>query len=142
MIKTYDPTLVTVTWGPYEFQGFMDGTSIEVDYNADASTLHMGLKGTATRIKSADQSGRFTITLAQGSSTNTDLAAAHAADRLPGANVKYPMTVADAAGAAIKAFGAQAWIVKSPKLERGKDLSPAVWIFETDALKLNVAGND
>jgi len=136
---TYDPTQNTVTWGPYEFSHFHDGSVIEAERDEDAVSKHVGLKGNVTRVKNPNRAGKVTVTLTQGSPTNDDLSAAALLDENSSPGVVYPLTITDAGGRTA-VFAAEAWIVKVPKLERGKDLAPAVWVFDTGAMQVTIGG--
>jgi hypothetical protein len=137
--RTYDPEQVTVTWGPFEIEGFMDGSPIEAERAEDGVTTHVGLKGNVTRIKNKNKMGDVTITLTQVSSSNDDLSTAATLDEDTNPGVVHPLTVKDHNGTT-NVFAAEAWVKKIPKLERGKDLAGVGWVFSCAKLKPFVGG--
>lgn len=139
-VRTYDPDQVTVTWGPYEFQQIADGDSIEAERNEDAVALKVGLHGDGARTKNRNISGKFTVRLMQTSPSNDDLSAAALADANTNPGVVHPFKIADHNGQT-QAFSPEAWIVKVPKLTRGKDLGNAEWVFECLKMPIFIGGS-
>lgn len=137
--RSYSPEDVTVTWGPFTIDGFMDGTAIEVERDEDGATKHVGLKGQATKVINPNTCGAATFTLTQGSPSNDDLSATLILAEATKGGINYPLTVTDRNGRT-NVFARDAWIKKAPKLERGKDLAPAVWVFDTGPMKTYVGG--
>lgn len=137
-MKTWDPTKFIITVGPVTISGFAPDTFITADRNNDSMTLEMGADGGGTRVRNADKSGRFTITLMKSSPSNDYLATLHATDEESGQGI-VPVQVKDNTnleGLAV-ASAQNCWVVKPAALERGKALGTQVWILETDRLNIS-----
>lgn len=138
-VRTYDPALVTVSYGGNDINGFADGTFVTVTRNSDIFTLTVGSDGEATRTKSNDRSGRIEIVLQQSSPSNDILSAIAVADELSNSGVN-PIQVKDNNGTSL-ASGESAWIVKRPDSPYGKETDNRTWILETNCLDHFVGGN-
>ncbi len=76
--KRYSPKRITGSFQPkggdvIQFNGYMDGTFAELEYNEDAVTLHNGGQGDATLVLNANKSAKLVVTFIQGSETNDKL---------------------------------------------------------------------
>ena len=137
-MQTYDPRLFSMNVQNHLMVGYAPGTFIKASRNEDAFTLKMGADGSSVRVKNANKSGRFEITLMSSSPSNDFLSALAIEDEKAGTAVG-PSTVKDGTGAAF-AFGLNTWVVKQPDLERGKESGDVTWIIETDLLQLVQGG--
>ncbi len=134
----WDPQKFTIVIGANAMTQFAAGTFIKASFNEDLYSLEIGADGSGCRIRNANESGRFEITLLKSSMSNDLLSAQAALDRQTGQGV-VPVQVKDGNGAAV-ASGRNVWIVKIADLERGKELGDVTWILETDKLNLTNAG--
>lgn len=127
MINKYNPKKVTGSWKGIEFLGYMDGTFIEVEYEEDAVTAHVGSQGDVTYVLNANQLAKATITLILGSPTNDDLDA-----QVPDANANRLPTgdfqLKDPNGTFI-VTSKDAVIMKKPKAEFSKSVTGRAWTF-------------
>lgn len=137
-MATWDPQKFIITIGAINAVQFAPGTFIKAMFNEDLYSLEMGADGEGCRIRNANESGRFEITLLKSSPTNDLLAALSALDRASGQGV-VPVQVKDGNGSAVASAG-NAWVVKPADLERGKELGDVTWILETDKLKMTQGG--
>ena len=138
-VRQYDPAAVIVTIDSQDIAGFADGTFVTAARNNDIFTLTVGADGEATRAKSNDLSGRFTITLQQTSPSNDVLSALADADELSNQGV-FAIQVADRSGNTLSS-GERGWIVKKPDAGFGKETENREWIIETNELEHFVGGN-
>lgn len=137
-MKTWDPTRFIITIGAINAVDFAKGGFIKAMYNEDAYSLQIGADGFGARIRNANESGRFEITLQKSSPTNDLLSAQALLDRQTGQGV-VPVQVKDLNGTSV-ALGQNTWITKVPDLERGAELGDVTWILETDRLKMTEGG--
>ncbi len=138
-VKTYDPGQVSVVFGPNILSGFADGEQILVEANEDAFSLLMGAQGEGARTRSRDRSARVTVRLLQTSITNDVLSAILALDRLAGEGI-LTLMVKDNSGRSLH-LAESAWVVREPASPFGDEAGAREWIFETDHMLHNIAGN-
>jgi hypothetical protein len=134
----WDPQNFTITVGANDIVGFAAGTFIKASYNEDLYMLEVGADGSSCRIRNANESGRFEITLLKSSMSNDLLSAQAILDRATGQGV-VPVQVKDGNGLAVAA-ARNVWIIKVADLERGKELGDVTWILETDKLSIVQGG--
>lgn len=139
-LKNYDPQKVVITWKGLLILGYADGTFVTAERNEAAYSLHVGAGGDATRVRSRNASGKFTVTLVQSSTSNRDLSTAHARDLLTNTEVG-PMTVKDLNGTTL-ATADEAWIDNSAKIERGAEQANVEWSFSCASIVLSNNGSD
>lgn len=137
--RTYNPSLVTVSFKHINITGFNDGTFIEAERNEDAFTTHVGATGDVTRTQNLNKTGKVTITLTQASPTNDLLAALHLLDVTTGTQYGA-LQIKDLSGN-LKCRATQAWIKKPPKVERAKESGSVQWEFECAELEIFAGGN-
>ena len=137
-IRTYDPKLTTVIFGPLQIQGFAE-EKISVSYSDDSFDLAIGCDGEATRVRKNNNSATITVTLQQSSPSNDSLSVISIADR--GTNVgMFPLTFVDGSGSTV-AFAANAYIQKHPDLTYSNSNQTCQWVFITDNLGMFTGGN-
>lgn len=141
LLHNYDPSRVTFSFMGIDVQGFQDGTFIECERNEDGFSTHVGSTGDVTRIRNLNRTGKITLTLMAQSPSN-DLLLARALDDEQIGLIYGPILIKDLNTLNQELARAnQAWIVKIPKIERAKEASPCVWVFECTELKLTPSGN-
>lgn len=134
----WDPQKFTISVGANTISYFAKGTFIKASYNEDLYSQEIGADGSSCRIRNANESGRYEITLMKNSPSNDVLAALALLDRQSGQGV-VPVLVKDGNGKAF-ASSKNTWIVKPADLERGAELGDVTWILETDKLKMVQGG--
>jgi len=143
MPSTWNPTKFNMTVGAVTVVQFANGAFIKAMFNEDQWTLEMGADGNGARIRNANESGRFEITLLRSSPTNDELAALSLLDRETGQGI-VAIQVKDGsntqAGAVASCAGG--WVVKQPDFERQKTLGDVTWVFETDKLTMVQGGTE
>lgn len=140
MIKKYNPKKVTGSWKGIEFLGYMDGTFIEVEYEEDAVTPHVGNGGDVTFVLNANQLAKATITIIQGSDTNDDLTAQVPnadANRLP----RGDFQIEDLNGTTL-VNSKDAVISKTAPIEFGKNVTARKWIFLLPKARIVAGGSE
>jgi hypothetical protein len=138
-VRTYDPKLITIIFGPIIVSGYVDGTFVSVDRAGDSFEKDVGADGTVDRTNKNRDDFTVTLTLKQTSLTNDLLSATHNADKLSNAG-KFPLTIKDLNGTTTL-FAAQAWVAKDPTVEEGNTSSNREWRLETGPGTLLVGGN-
>lgn len=123
----YDPIRVTATWGGIPVQGYADGTFIMIEYDEDAVVKTVGSQGTVTATINGNRAATATLTLVQGSLTNSLFSPLVASARPRGAAlVVRPFMLKDLNGETV-ALASEAWIQKMAPAEYGKDASNREW---------------
>lgn len=138
-MKTYSPKKVVVIWGGQPLTGYVDGSFVKVAQAGDAFTKYVGADGEVSRVASADESGQISVTLKQTSGSNDYLSSEHRTDRrlLTGGK---PLIVEDTSGRTLHSC-AEAWIVKMPDDEKGKEINGVEWVFDCEKLDSFIGGN-
>lgn len=137
--NTYDPKEILVIVGIRQMTGFADGTGVKVSRNEDAWTVQSGVTGETARSKNNNRTGSVEISLLQTAEDNQYLSDLALLDENANAGA-VPLTVKDNNGNTIL-FAENAWVKKMPDVEYGKEAGPRTWVFETDNLVWNIAGN-
>lgn len=114
--KTFNPKLVTVMYGGMVITGFAEGSMVKCEKNEDNVTPHVGVLGEVSRAINADNTGKITISLA-GTSPFIGILARKAA-----ANAIEPISVVDMNDNGVNVGGSEAWIVKAPPINLGKEI--------------------
>ena len=138
-VKTYDPKQVAVIIGTRAASGYAEGSFVKVERNNDAFALMVGADGEATRAKSADKSGKITITLLASSDYNDYLSELALADELTGGGI-VPALIKDNSGRSLHT-SATCWVMKMPTNDFAKDNGTREWVIETDELIMFTGGN-
>lgn len=139
--KNYSPQFVTVSFNGVILTGFADGTFVEVEREDDAFTKRVGSQGDVVRVQSMNRSGKITVTLQNQSPTNDILAAFALTDEQTGLGTGT-IQIKDKNTASIDplAVSGVAWIMKLPKIDRAKEATNSVWVFECAQLQLTPSG--
>jgi hypothetical protein len=135
---TYDPALVVASFAGIPISGFADGTFVAVERNNDSYTLMVGAGGEAARSRSRNSSGKVTFTLMATSPVNDLLSAVWHADELLGTGVGA-VIVKDMQGTTL-CVANNAWIMKPPKVEYGKEISTREWVIECESIYMSPGG--
>jgi hypothetical protein len=139
MVKSYDPKEVSIIIAGNITTGFADGTYLVVERNNPSWNLSIGSDGEGVRAKSNDKSGRFVITLQQGSPMNDILSGLYQADELGSGGV-FSVLVKDNNGSSLHA-AATAWVIQPASAEYAREIGSREWTIETDSLEHFVGGN-
>lgn len=151
MLLKYNPKRVTGSFSgtmpsgrqfAVQFEGYMDGSFIEAEFDVDQVTKHVGGDGTATATISANRGAKVTVTFVQGAPSNDELS-----ELIPNADKNYlptgVITIRDLNGTA-KLVASNAWIAKPPKIEFGTATTGRPWVFDcaaADAYNVGEAGD-
>lgn len=139
MTGTYDPKKVIITFGGLILSGFAEGKMVTVKRKEDMWSMQIGVDGEGARSKSNNKSGEIEISLLQTSASNEALSALALSDENSN-SAALPFAIKDISGASL--FLAEtAWIKKYPDAEYTDKATTRTWMFETDLILLNVAGN-
>ncbi|MCR1838607.1 DUF3277 family protein [Pasteurella caecimuris] len=139
-LSTYAPDKVTVLIGAHIASGFADGTFIDIEEVSDGVQSVAGADGEVARAMSADPRKKITFTVLQTSDTNDVLSGLYKADQIS-KNATFSIAVKDLRGNTTFA-ASTAWIVKSAKIEFGKEVGSREWTIETANGVMFVGGND
>lgn len=137
-VKTYDPKLVTITFGGIIFFDFPDGDFVEFSSD-DAFESIRGADGSEERVNKNVFSGDLTLTLKQTSRTNDDLTQVLNADKLLNNGIR-PLQIKDLRGTTLL-FSPRAWIMKTPDFSLGDSLNTRGWTFRLTNLEPVLGGN-
>lgn len=136
----YSPSNVHFMFGPLIVDSFADDTFIEVERDEDGFTTYTGALGDVCRTRNLNRTGKITVTLMASAPINSRLAAMATIDEDDATEV-YPIQMVDTSGTLV-CDGPEGWIMKQPKIERGKDAGTVQWVFAVAKLTIIAAGND
>lgn len=136
--KEYDPAGIKITFAGNVIQGYAPATFVTAARNADTFSRSTGADGESARAKSNDRSGIVTLTLMQGSTSNSILAALALADEVSGDGVGS-LLITDLNGATLVA-AETAWVRKPADASFGQELENREWILETGNLVIFPGG--
>jgi hypothetical protein len=138
-VRTYDPKLVIITFGPVIITGYAEGTFVTITQNGESFEKVRGSDGGVDRVNKNSADYAVAVTLRQTSLTNDALSVIAAADRLDNSG-KKPLTVKDLNGTSLF-FAEQAWIGKEPDDENSDSLGSREWRFDTGIASKFTGGN-
>lgn len=142
--KTYSPDLVTISWNGVNIIGFAKDTFIEIERDEDTFMKYTGALSDVARSKNLNKGGKVKITLMAVSPVNDILANLALADEnvaLGSPDQFYgPLQIKDLSGT-MECFAEIAWIMKWPKVERGKESGTIEWEFDCAAIEVYPGGN-
>ena len=125
--QRYSPDQVKISFSGITVTGFQDGTFVEVERSEDQYTTHVGSLGDVTRTRNLNKTGKITVTLMQHAPINDLLSITLAADAL-GDTPARSIMVKDLTNGML-CHASNAWIEKTPKIERGKESAGIQWVF-------------
>lgn len=137
-LSNYDPAKVVMTFKGSLMVGYVDGTFISAERDADAFTADVGSQGDVVRVKSNNRMGEVTLTLQQSSPSNDILSAHAVTDELTGLNTGA-LLIKDLQGTTLLTAEA-AWVKKQPVSEFGNELSDREWVFTCAELLIVTGG--
>ncbi len=117
---TYDFKKVSVIVDGFIITGYMDGESIQTEFNEDSVVPHVGAAGDVTYAESNDETGTITLTLKQTSVTNAFLRALRKSKKL------FQTQIVDA-NDGFRAGGTECRIIKSPERTWGSEVGGLEW---------------
>lgn len=135
----YSPSNVTLSFSDLDVNGFAEGTFIEVEREEDGFTTYVGALGDVCRTRNLNRLSKITVTLMATAPINSVLATLAQIDEDDATEV-YPIMVKDSSGEML-CVGAEAWIMKRPKIERGKEAGTIQWVFMVANLTIFEGGN-
>jgi hypothetical protein len=131
--KTFSFKNVNAIFGVLEIEGWSeDDDCLAIEYDEDAFTKVTGNKGDVVRIQSNDSGCKITMKLLQPSVTNKFLSAIFNADRELQTGA-LPFIVTDKEAGETWVVNS-AWILKYPKVVRGKVHHSYEWVLDGDFL--------
>lgn len=139
IVRTYDPKLIIITFGPVIVSGYAEGTFLSIARNGDVFEKSKGADGSVDRINRNANDYSATLTLKQTSLTNDAFSLILKQDQLTNTG-KYPLTVKDLNGTTLF-FAPQAWIGKDPDPEYSDSLSAREWRLDTGNAQFTQGGN-
>ena len=134
----WDPSKFLIVVGGITVQEYAPGTFIKAEHNEDLYSLEIGADGSPCRVRNANESGTFEITLLKSSQSNAALSALAILDRSSGQGI-VPVLIKDLNGTAL-ASAQSAWIRKPAPIERGKENGDLTWVLETPKLRIFQGG--
>jgi hypothetical protein len=138
ILRTYDPKMITITFGSVIMTGFADGTFAEVT-GEDLFEATTGADGSEDRVNTNQTGVDVSITLKQTSITNDALSTIVNSDKQNNDGVK-PFTIKDQRGSTL-VFSAQAYIKKHPDLTRSRTSEGHTWEFRLTQITQISGGN-
>jgi hypothetical protein len=133
MTAQYSPDNVHIIWKGVPLTGFAKDTFVEIEREEDSFTTYVGSGGQVCRTKNLNRLGKITVTLMAVAPVNDILAALAQTDEDTGFG-SGPITVKDLGGTML-ASGADAWVMKRPKIERAHESGTIQWVFVVASLQ-------
>ncbi len=137
--NNHSPDAIISTWNGINIIGYADDTFVEVERDEDGFTTLTGALGDVVRARSLNKTGKVTFTLLAASPTNDLLSAAATLDAATGLGYG-PLQIKDLNGTML-CFAAEAWIMKHPKVERGREAGTVQWTIACAQLEIYAGGN-
>lgn len=138
-LHNYDPSQVFSNFGPVLISGYAEGTFIEVERDEDGFTSYVGALGDVARVRNLNRMTKVTLTLMATAPCNDLLMALALQDEATGLNI-YPMSIKDLNGTMF-CMATDAWVMKMPKVERGKEAGTVQWVFQCANMLIEPGGN-
>lgn len=136
---TYSPDRVVISFNGIDIRGFAPDTFVEIERDEDTFIKYKGALNDTARTQNLNTAGKVTVTLMAVSSTNDLLSASMTADELFGLNYGE-LLVKDLSGNML-CMSTNAWVLKWPKIDRGKESGSIVWVFDCADLEIIAGGN-
>lgn len=135
----YNPKRVTGSLMNIPFQGYMDGTFVEIEYDEAAVVTTSGGDGEMSAVLNPNKHAKCTVTFVQGSPTNDAFS-----KKVPDADRNYLPTGAfqlkDLNGTTI-AKCKDAFIEKMSKIEFGKTITGRQWVIIMPNAEITAGGD-
>lgn len=137
--RTYNPLNIIGTFKGHHIRGYGPDTFVIAERQEDAFSDIVGCDGEVTRVQSNDKRGTVTWTLMPESDSNDALSAFAVLDEESGAG-KGELILKDTNGTTLF-HSSDAWIVKFPRFERGKEPGPCEWVIRCAKLETFIGGS-
>jgi hypothetical protein len=144
---SYAPSEVVViisqesTGFSHQIVGGAEGTFVKVARDSDTWTHVTSVDNFATRVHSANDSGKITLTLLQSSPSNDVLTAVYNRDKqMKNSSGLFTITVKDGSGRSVD-FAQEAYISSFPERDYDQTLSNREWVISCTNLQSYVGGN-
>jgi hypothetical protein len=125
----------------HQIVGGAEGTFVKVSRDSDTWTHVTSVDNFATRVHSANDSGKITLTLMQSSPSNDILTAVYNRDKaLKNSSGLFTITVKDGSGRSVD-FAQEAYISNFPERDYDQTLSNREWVISCTNLQSYVGGN-
>lgn len=138
MFHNYNPKKVLFNWKGITARGYVAGSFIVVQMNAEMFTTNTGASGDVCRVQSNDESGKVTLRLMATSPTNAELSTQAALDKITGLNYGA-LQIKDLNGLTVHS-AEQAWIEKMPDDDKGMEVGEIEWVFACAQLRMFIGG--
>lgn len=131
MLRTYDPSKVSVSFGPSLLTGW---NTVRMSREEDGVMFSAGTSGELSRSINANKLGTITLTYPQTSPENLILSG-YAVSK-----ITVPMTVIDRSGTTlgVMKFGT---VVKPPDSDLGKEVTTREWLIRGELSVMVIGGN-
>lgn len=132
MLKTYDPSEVSVAFGASLLTGW---NTVRPSRAEDGAMFSVGTSGEITRSLNANKLGTITLTYPQASAENLILSGYEAS------KITVPITIIDKSGktVCIMKFGT---VVKPPDSDLGKEAGTREWAITGEMPVMVIGGNN
>lgn len=137
---TYSPDRVILTFAGMIINGFAPDTFIEVERDEDGFMKSVGSLGDVARSRNLNRTGKVTVTLMAVAPINTLLSDFALADELDDVGVYGDLQLKDLGGDMV-CHADTAWVLKFPKIERGKESGTVQWVFDCGEIEVRPGGN-
>jgi hypothetical protein len=125
VVHSYAADKIIVIVSGILMTGFAAGTFVNIEPNADLSTMQVGADGEVARSIGTNKTCKITITLQQTSTSNDVLSGLMEVDALTGGTI-FPITVQDLRGRTVF-MSPQSWMSKRPAISFGVESGDRAW---------------
>lgn len=132
----YDPSKVSIIIGGFTMRATADGDMVEVEFESDEYSKHIGTMGEGRHIKNLDRSGTVTVRLADYSPSHGVLQA------LRKAGQPFPIMVRDKSTGSDMFFADSCTLRKGPNFAKGKEAKESDYVFQFISGEVIMAGAD
>lgn len=145
--STYSPIDVAIvisqesTGLVHVISGLAEDSFVNIEREKETFQHYTGVDNTATRIYSANTSGKITVSLQQSSASNDVLSALYAYDKASrNSNGLFTLTVKDGSGRSIM-FSQEAYVGVVPNQQFGSGMNTRDWVFHCTQMEDYIGGN-
>jgi hypothetical protein len=137
--NTYSPDRVIVTFAGMIINGFAPDTFVEIERDEDGFMKYVGSLGDVARTHNLNRAGKVTLTLMAVAPINDSLSQYAIVDEIDG-DAFGELMVKDLSGNMV-CHAEIAWVLKWPKIERGKESGTIQWVIDCADIEVFPGGN-
>lgn len=135
----YSPDEVSIVWNGIIINCFANDTFVEIERDEDGFMKYTGSLADVARSRNLNKGGKVTVTLMAVGAVNDLLYEMAAIDEFDG-SAYGPLEIRDNSGQ-MRCHAEIAWVLKWPRVDRGKESGTIQWTFDCADLEIIPRGN-